>query len=180
MDRASYECGKFVQKAESTKNYLKVSVKKLDFEIKKDTNGEGEPETEEKENAATGGTKLSNLIQRSWSATGFGSALPESKLETRSKSAQKLHQYDYSAIYKRKREEKAKKMEEEIKAQANSFKSRPMPNFLKHKRQGNFPLKITVPITPEVLKRSNESSARKLNKQKVCLHSIFGDFLIFS
>lgn len=108
----------------------------------------------------------SNLIQRSWSSTGFSTTTKSSRVHTRSKSAQKLSQYDYSAIYKRKREDKIKQLEEESKAQANSFKSRPMPNFLNKKPQINFGLKITVPITPEVLKRSRETGARK--KEKVC------------
>ncbi|KAL5276703.1 hypothetical protein ACFFRR_002118 [Megaselia abdita] len=126
-------------------------VKKLNFEENR------EAETKEQKNP------YPNLVQRSWSSTDFPSSKEDNKLQSRSKSVSKLHQYDYSLVYKRKREEKVKRMEDEIRAQANSFKSRPMPNFM-NKKQPNFPLKITVPITPEVLKRTKETGT--LRKQK--------------
>uniref|UniRef100_T1GPH3 Uncharacterized protein n=1 Tax=Megaselia scalaris TaxID=36166 RepID=T1GPH3_MEGSC len=111
------------------------------FELAKELDFDSENEKEKSEVQ----NKVSNLMQRSWSSAGFTAARTEHRLETRSKSAQKLHQFDYNEIYKRKREERARQMEEEIKAQANSFKSRPMPNF-REKKETNFPLRITVPI----------------------------------
>lgn len=134
-------------------------MKKLNFDENRENN-EAESRNNENEN------KHPNLIQRSWSSIDFPRAREEHRLEYHRShhSAQKLSQYDYSEIYKRKREEKVKKMEDEIKAQANSFKSRPMPNFMHGKSQAK-PLKITVPITPKVLKRTKDTGARM--KQKV-------------
>lgn len=170
-ERTSFDCGNLIQPNKFIAFMTSIPVKKLDFghnREKIESDGfsvSTEPKEEDKKDIVV----YSNLIQRSWSSTDFPNVKSE-RLETRSKSCQKLHQYDYCAIYKRKREEKRKRMEEEIKAQANSFKSRPMPNFMSRKPIKT-PLKITLPITPEVLKRTKDTKVQR--KQKVCCYSFF-------
>lgn len=158
MDQGTpFDCGKF-QFSMDTNSFLieSVSVKKLDFEAENQKNSDNENYNPHP-----------NLIQRSWSSVEFSRARAENRFDSKSRcqSVTKLHQYDYSEIYKRKREEKVKKMEDDIKAQANSFKSRPMPKFMHSKAQSR-PLKVTIPITPEVLKRSTTTTGAQ-RKQKV-------------
>lgn len=83
--------------------------------------------------------------------------------------------YNYTKIYKLKREKRLKKKEEEETSRKFTFKAKPVPNYIKKTKptiQAISPkkkLKFTVPMTPQVFKKSRELA---INRQKLLIESI--------
>lgn len=82
--------------------------------------------------------------------------------------------YDYKDLYQNKREMALRQREEEER-KAREFRSRPVPNFKAlHKRLKDVVVvhRITVPLTPETLKHSLVSSARKKRREQVSKNKV--------